>query len=291
MKRLTVTVEEPACALVLAPVGIATPHDAVTALDVTGGRIERVLGEPELGLGAALLRPAGGPLVLDYAVAPAPAGQPYPEAAFRPRANRFTAAAAELADASRGIAARAGGGRVGIAALVAVAEARFDYAHPETRFNDGTDAVPYLSCGTTPGSCVDINTYLVASLRAAGYEAAYVYGHFFPADRGGVTHDMHCWVVTRHDGEVLEWDIAHHMKAGLGPTRAALDPRPGRRVALGHSMGQSYDDPRIPPMLKLLSEPLALHDGAVRRLSLSVRLADARAPGGAPAEGPLAGVR
>lgn len=80
----------------------------------------------------------------------------------------------------------------GIAALVAEAESRFDYAHLEQRFNDGTDSVPYLACGLTPGSCVDINTYLVASFRAAGYEAAYVYGYFFPAERGGCTDDGHC---------------------------------------------------------------------------------------------------
>ncbi|MFZ5965441.1 transglutaminase domain-containing protein [Thalassococcus sp. BH17M4-6] len=67
--------------------------------------------------------------------------------------------------------------------------------------------MPYRSCGLTSGSCTDINTYLVASLRAAWFEAGYAYGYFFPQDSGGVTHDMHCWVVTHFGGHVLEWDI------------------------------------------------------------------------------------
>jgi hypothetical protein len=56
-------------------------------------------------------------------------------------------------------------------------------------------------------------------VRAAGFEAAYLAGYFFPEERGGPTNDMHCWVVTRHAGEVLAWDIAHHMKADLGTVR------------------------------------------------------------------------
>ncbi|MFP4327897.1 MAG: transglutaminase domain-containing protein [Paracoccaceae bacterium] len=272
MRTLTVEIAEPGAAPILAPTGIATPHDAVTGLEVAGGRLAAALTEPELGLGACLILPEGGPLSLRYRVEPAPEGQPYPDAAFRPRQTRHTVAADALAAASRRIACEAGGGRAGIAALVAEAEARFAYAHPEHRFDDGADAVPYLACGTTPGSCVDINTYLVASLRAAGYEAAYLYGYFFPAERGGVTDDMHCWVVTREGGEVLEWDIAHHMKGGLGPTRVALDPRPGERVALGHSMGHRYRAGGRGISLKLLAEPVSVPvTGAAERILLRAR--------------------
>ena len=74
---------------------------------------------------------------------------------------------------------------------------------------------------------------------------------------------MHCWVVTRHGGRILEWDIAHHMKAGLSPVRPALDPRPGHRVALGHSMGHRYafSDDASEIEMKLLAEPVWLVDG------------------------------
>jgi hypothetical protein len=279
MRRLTVEIAGPVADPVLAPTGLATPHEAVTGLIVTGGRIEAIATEPELGLGAALIQPDGGPLVLNYAIGAAPEAGGYPEAAFRPRATRYTTASDELAEASRTVAEAAGGGRAGIAALVAEAEQRFAYAHPERKFNDGTEVVPYLSCGLTPGSCVDINTYLVASLRAAGYEAGYFYGYFFPEERGGMTDDGHCWVATRHVGEILEWDIAHHIKAGLGPTQPGLNPRPGERVALTHSMGHRYALPGRDIALKLLGEPMRLTaEGALDRLNLVARLTPAIVP-------------
>ncbi|MAU51066.1 MAG: hypothetical protein CMN17_01560 [Roseovarius sp.] len=257
---------------VLAPAGMATPEEAVITATVTGGRIAAVLLETGLGLAALRIEAAGGSLAVGHEIVPE--GAPYPEVIFAPRTTPYTVAAEDLAQASREIARAAGGGMAGIAALVAEAEARFAYAHPEIRFNDGTDEVPYLSCGLTPGSCVDINTYLVASLRAAGYEAGYVYGHFFPAEKGGVTDDMHCWVITRHAGEIRHWDIAHHMKAGLGPTRPALNPRPGWRVALGHSMGHVYGAGDGAVRLKILAEPMALLDGgALRPLPYLARLA------------------
>lgn len=278
MRQLVVTVMPPLTGPLLVPAGIATPHGHVRGLAVEGGRIDALVNEPDLGQCAALVGHDGGPVTLSYDVADAPADTPYPEAAFRPRANRYTTAAAELAEASRAIAQAAGGGPAGIAALVAEAESRFAYDHPDARFNDVTDSVPYLSCGMTPGSCVDINTYLVASLRAAGFEAGYIYGYFFPAERGGMTDDGHCWVITRHDGAVQEWDIAHHLKAGLGPTRAAPNPRPGTRVALTHSMGHSYALPDRALFLKILGEPLHLPpDGPPVWPTISARLSQADA--------------
>lgn len=258
MRVLTVSVQPPLTGPLLVPAGIATPHGIVDALEVDGGQIETLVNEPDFAVSAAIVGHDGGPVTLRYQVRPAPADTPYPEAAFCPRATRYTTAATALAEASRTIAQAAGGGRAGIQALVAEAESRFAYDHPEQRFNDATDCVPYLSCGLTPGSCVDINTYLVASLRAAGFEAAYIYGYFFPAERGGRTDDGHCWVVTRHAGEVLEWDIAHHLKAGLGPTLPALNPRPGERIALTHSMGHTYAHQGRKLFLKILGEPLHL---------------------------------
>lgn len=257
MRQLEIEVKElhPGTRL-LAPAGMCSPQDAVTATTVSGGEIIAVTLEPELGLAALWIEAGGGALTLTHAIAPARTGQGYPEAVFTPRATPYTIAADDLAQASRALAEAAGGGQAGLHALVAEAEARFTYDHPEARFDDGADAVPYLSCGTTPGSCVDINTYLVASLRAAGYEAGYVYGYFFPEEKGGVTHDMHCWVVTRHAGELLDWDIAHHMKAGLGPTKPGLNPRPGWRVALGHSMGHAYATDKTTARFKLLAEPM-----------------------------------
>lgn len=279
MTSLTVYIDTTCKGAILAPTGIATPYEAVDGVSVQGGQITDVLTEPELGLGAILVQPDGPEAILTYRVTPNPKNGAYPEAAFKPRRTRHTQAAEPLPEASRAIAKQAGGGRAGIEAVVAEAEARFAYAHPDRRFTDGLEEVPLLACGLTKGSCVEINTYLVASLRAAGYEAAYFYGYFFPKERGGLTDDGHCWVATRHDGEVLEWDIAHHIKAGLGPTRPALNPRPGARVAVTHSMDHRYVAPTAVFEPMVLGEPMRLSEGGtLSYLSLTARLS-ARANG------------
>ncbi|MGF1659439.1 MAG: transglutaminase domain-containing protein [Rubrimonas sp.] len=249
-------------ARLLAPLGLASSLGSVAGLSVEDGRIVETLAELETGQQAALIAPeTGGPVMLTWRYAPAPDAPRYPDAAFRPRRSRWTEAADDLATASRAIAEASGGGAAGIAALVAEARARFTYDHPETRFNDGCAAVPYLGCGVAAGSCVDINTYLVASLRAAGYEAAYLYGYFFPAEKVDRCVDGHCWVATRCDGEMLDWDIAHHIKAGLDPVRPALNPRPGRRALISHSMGHRFATADGEFVLKLLGEPVWLLPG------------------------------
>ncbi len=274
MTRLDVAIVVEGSDELLVPTGVVTPHVAVRGLEVTGGEVTSVLTEADLELSAAVIQPSESTVTLTYHLKSDPKGGRYPEAAFRPRDTVYTRGAQELADASRAIAASAGGGRAGIEALVAEAESRFAYAHPQIRFNDGQDSVPYLSCGLTEGSCVDINTYLVASLRAAGYEAGYFYGYFFPKERGGITDDGHCWVVTRHAGEVLEWDIAHHLKAALGPTKPGLNPRPGERVAVTHSMGHRYAWRSDLIDLKILGEPMRLRTGSTAEYcTLTARLA------------------
>lgn len=255
----------------LAPAGMTTPYDQVERFEAEGAVIVEAVREPRLDLVALRLRATAHRARLVWHVEDPDATVSYPEAVFRPHDSSYTRAAEALAARSRDIAAQAGGGRNGIEALVAEAESRFVYAHPEQRFTDGHDTVPPLSCGTTPGSCIDINTYLMASLRAAGYEAGYLFGYFFPAESAGATTDHHCWVVTRHAGTVLEWDIAHHLKAGLGPTRPGLNPRPGSRVALGHSMGHCYPTGIGEASLRLLAEPHRQGpDGHCERLSLTI---------------------
>ena len=258
MKYLSVSITECDDRLIFAPTGTMTKHEAITSFDVEGGEITELLHETALSLSAALIVPKSDTVTLRYKICDDAKGLTYPLSAFVPRITRYTLPADELTVTSKEIARTAGGGSAGIAAIVEATEALFTYDHPKTRFNDGMDSVPLLSCGRTAGSCVDINTYLVASLRAAGYQAAYFYGYFFPEERGGFTDDGHCWVVTYHDGKYLEWDIAHHMKARLGPTQPGLNPRPGKRVAVTHSMGQRYRGMGLDCEVKVLGEPMRL---------------------------------
>ena len=259
--------DDPSARLVV-PAGLPTPHQMPIALDIEGGSMT-LSGEVTTGQTVAVVTPSGsGPLTVRYDFSEG--GTAYPEALFTPRRNRFTRAAEELVEDAVRIAREASDGHAAIQALVMAAAEKFRYAHPQVRFNDGCDEVPYLSCGLTEGSCVDINTYLIASLRAAGFEAGYVYGYFFPEEKGGVCDDGHCWVVTRHDGMIREWDIAHHLKLGTREIRPGLNPKPGHRVGFSHSMGLSFPTLGLRE-IKLIGEPAWVVSGKLERAQLSIR--------------------
>ncbi|MEM6372467.1 MAG: hypothetical protein AAF727_06775 [Pseudomonadota bacterium] len=61
--------------------------------------------------------------------------------------------------------------------------------------------------------------------------------------------------MTREDRVLRHWDIAHHLKMGARTVRAALNPKPGVRVALSHSMGWTLA-PLNAHEFKLLAEPM-----------------------------------
>jgi len=253
----------------LVPTGIPTPHQTPVAFHVEGGETA-LAGEIETGQMAAVITPQGDcPVTVSYEYRDGGAG--YPDTLFVPRLNRYTRAASALVEGVREIVDGAADGHQAISRIVNSVAEKFRYGHPQVRFNDGLDEVPYLSCGLTEGSCVDINTYLIASLRAAGLEAGYVYGYFFPEEKRGTCEDGHCWVVTRHAGVVLEWDIAHHLKLGKSEICCGLNPKPGRRVATAHSMGLTF------PVLgitgtKLLGEPGWIGaDGTLGQAELDIR--------------------
>ncbi len=253
--RLKITVNCETPTNLLAPMGLATPHLAPAAFHVEGGTMAGVC-ERQTGQWAALLQPSAEKMILTTEFrADGPA---YPDAMFAHRPNRYTRAAEALAVSARGTAAQAGGGLAGVAAIVNDVCAQFTYGHPDTRFYEDTHEMPQL-CGLTEGSCVDINAYLIAALRAAGYQAGYVVGYFFPEEKGGTCNDMHCWVVTRLDGLTLEWDIAHHLKMGMRDIQPGLNPKPGTRVPVFHSMGLDFPDQNLKE-IKLLSEPIWLRD-------------------------------
>lgn len=256
-------------ASLLVPVGISTPHQTPVSFDVKGGEV-RLAGESATGQMAAVITPHGdGPVVLEYLFQNG--GAQYPETMFVTRQTRFTRAGDALVEDIRSLVDGTQNGHTLIEKIVNAVAEKFTYGHPEIRFNDGLDEIPYLSCGLTEGSCVDINTYLIACLRAAGIEAGYVYGYFFPEEKNGTCDDGHCWVVTRHDGEVREWDIAHHLKLGTREICYGLNPKPGQRVAVAHSMGLSFPALGIVET-KLLGEPAwAGADGTLRKAELDIR--------------------
>jgi len=254
----------------LAPTGIPTPHQTPTGFAVQGGDFV-LAGEANTGQMAALITPRDGKgVILSYRFADGGSG--YPEPLFEYRPNRYTRAAEALVQDARRIADHAPDGHAAIEAIVNDVALKFDYGHPEVRFHDQTQEIPFLSCGLTEGSCVDINTYLIAMLRAAGFEAGYVVGYFFPSEKGGRCDDMHCWVATRHQGVTLEWDIAHHLKLGKREICCGLNPKSGERVAVGHSMGLDFPDPGVSG-LKLLAEPVWIdHEGRIESADIQISM-------------------
>ena len=257
MNDFTITYDAPLDpgARCLVPAGIDTPHGRCTGVTVNG-TIHDTLTEAHGGQRAHVVSGADGRLSLRFTFVEARGGS-YPEAMFRPRPSRYTRFAEDLIDEVTAIAPGAPAPDRARAIACATAE-RFTYGHPEARFNDGMDVVPALGCGLTEGSCVDINTYFIASLRAAGIEAGYVTGFYFPAEKGGRCEDGHCWVATRTgDGEVQEWDIAHHLKMGTRDIHPGLNPKPGFRAACCHSMGLNFAEIGVHD-LKALIEPLVL---------------------------------
>ncbi|WP_158569354.1 transglutaminase-like domain-containing protein [Pseudotabrizicola alkalilacus] len=228
----------------IAPAGLDTPLSRALGLSVSGGQV-RWWTEAQTGQSFARIAPEGGPLKLRFTFDGKPTA--YPEAIFRPSSSRYTRAAASLLAE----VADLGTGPSQIARAVAQ---KFDYGHPDKRFYDGhDDSLPALGCDRAAGSCVDINMYFLAALRAAGVEAGYIAGAFFPAEKGDWCRDGHCWIVTRTAEGVQEWDIAHHLKMGTRDIAPGLNPKPGFRAALSHSLGLTMPGGG---MIKLLAEPV-----------------------------------
>lgn len=248
---LTVTVTAPAQGQMIVPLGMPSPHLMPDSFAVEGARF-RLIAEQTTGQWLALIDKGAAPVAIttDYVRDPGA----YPQPMFEHRANRYTRAAEALTHDARQVARAAGGGLAGLHAIVDHTCRQFAYGHADVPFYQDAHEMPQL-CGLTQGSCVDINAYLIASLRAAGYEAGYVTGYFIPEERGDHTTDMHCWVVTRHAGMTQEWDIAHHLKMGVRDIQPGLNPKPGVRVPLAHSMGLTLPGLGLEE-LKLVAQPM-----------------------------------
>ena len=256
-KKITYRAAVPeAASSIIASNGFTTPHGTIGDVLVSGGS-HRMIEEGETGQSVMVITPDAAQIEITYFFDETSIGN-YPNVVFEFRENRFTRFADDLVqEAKEAISGKSG---LDAAAAIACAAAeRFTYGHPEEKFNDGMDEVPALGCGLVEGSCVDINTYFIAALRAAEIEAGYVTGFFFPEEKQGLCTDGHCWVVTRIDGQTQEWDIAHHLKLGTKDIKPALNPKPGFRVPCFHSMGLNFPEIGVSEF-KALLEPMAIVD-------------------------------
>lgn len=265
---VTVTVAPRPGQRLVVPTGLTTPEAVALGTEIMGAvAIEETR---EASTGQAVLVASAGTVAMEVRHRFRTGTGVYPDAMFAPRDTRFTRAAAALVEEARGIAPEADLDQRARAIANAVA-AKFTYGHPETRYYEGLEDIPLLGCGLTPGSCVDINTYLVVSLRAEGIAAGYVTGYFFPAEKVDHCSDMHCWVVTRTEDGYAAWDIAHHLKMGTREIARGMNPKPGFRVALAHSMGLDFPDLGIQET-KLIAEPMWIGAGALEGADITIRL-------------------
>lgn len=168
--------------------------------------------------------------------------------------NRYTRASPELRDLAGVITGEAEDDQTRVALLIEHAAVNFGYVHSDVRFNDGHDQVPML-CGTAKGSCVDINTYLIAASRSMGIKVQYMAGFWFHPDKQE-TLDMHCWLTFECEGKPLFWDLAHHLKWGIEPLAPGLNPAGGRRLPMTCGRGLEFATANGRISISHFSEPL-----------------------------------
>ena len=238
--EMTETARDHDAVALIVPLGIDTEFQRLEHVDLPEGWRASILREDRSGQLAALLTPPhpDAPARLRHVLSDRPGT--LPDAAWQPEPDARRRAAEDLAQDARRIAQDAGGGRPGLEAIVLDTAARFTYGAIEgpERWYTGHDAIPAVACAV--GDCIDINTYLVAALRTAGYDTAYLTCYFFDDDPNGIAAGMHCWVRTRLEGRIEDWDIAHFKKVGRADVHAALNPVPGTRVVLAHGRDHLY---------------------------------------------------
>ncbi|GAA6181475.1 hypothetical protein NBRC116594_29130 [Shimia sp. NS0008-38b] len=267
MITLNVALRAKSGARLIAPIGFSTPDVAPVSLTVSGGE-SRFMFEVGTGQTVVEVTPTGEQISFQWMFERG--GLDYVESMFQPRDSRFTRAASELVGEVRALVCDMASDDEKLRCLVDHVAGLFQYGHGNP-FYEGTNEMPQL-CTMTRGSCVDINAYLIACCRAAGIEAGYVTGYFIPEEKRSHTTDMHCWVVTRTDAGVQEWDIAHHMKMGVSEIAPGLNPKPGVRVAMSHSMGWTIPQLGLSD-IKLLAEPIWFYpDSQWERADLDINL-------------------
>jgi len=177
-----------------------------------------------------------------------------PEWVWEVQENRYTAPSADLTALATDLTRDAATETEKLCCLTGHAAEIFGYGHVEERFNDGQEDVPAI-CGTARGSCVDINTFLLAGGRAVGLKGQYIAGYWFHPEKIR-TDDMHCWLAFETDGELQFWDVAHHLKWGVNGFGAGLNPAGGRRVAMSCGRGLEFETPNGAVSISHFSEPV-----------------------------------
>lgn len=222
----------------IAPVAPDTPDQRVLATEFHGFAPLGMVRATNSGQAAWLCRlEAGAAPRIRYRFAAE--GGAWPEWAFHPAGTRFDVASAALAgEVADSVAAGPPAARV--PAVMQFVADRFQYGKRARYLGDDQAAMPALGCDLQTGTCVDMHTVGVAALRAIGIEAVYVIGGFVYAGKENFPTG-HCWLNLRAVGAAHHYDISHHVEYGLGAVTPSLNPKPGRRFALGLGRGLVFE--------------------------------------------------
>ncbi|MCI4664235.1 MAG: transglutaminase-like domain-containing protein [Neomegalonema sp.] len=248
-----------------------------TRFDVSGVREVAEIGAQNSDCRSYLLRASGGAMQLRYEFKLGPQNDEAfaaPEWAWRVQSNRYTTAAPGLVELAGRLAQGATNQKAALRRIVEDAAGVFAYDHVDEPFNHQCSDVPMI-CGTSKGSCVDINTYILAAALSVGIEGQYIAGYWIHPQKTE-TRDMHCWLAFRVDGELVFWDLAHALKWGatLGARiEDGLNPAGGRRLAMSCGRGIEFDTPVGAVSISHFSEPVLLgDDGAQNRPEIMVKV-------------------
>lgn len=262
MKRVEIIVEEPAPnddAILLFPQPF--DHWGQAFVSVETDRAEDPVELTALNseqrayaIGAANRAPA----VITYHIAESDG--PVPDSVWRVQQNHLTVADESLVVLARQITAHADSVNAKLHALMEYAAGIFSYELIGELFYEGHSSVPAL-CGTTKGSCIDINVFLFAAALSLGLRGQYIAGYWFQPGQAE-TNDMHCWLVFEAGGELIFWDLAHHLKWGVEKMAPGLNPAGGRRIAMSHGCGLRFNTGNGQVEVAHFSRPLWVLPGA-----------------------------
>ncbi len=205
-----------------------TPEQTVLSVNVLQGQYLGTVQAENSGQTALRIEPDARRAVIEVEFSDH-AGA-YPDWLFTPTGGRHEMPSEALAQMIASLTA-GNSDAASLDRIIAHVDERFVYGRRDQGLGDDTDAMPALVCDTNAGTCVDTHSYAVAAVRAAGIDAAYISGVFFK-DGQTVSAPGHCWFATIAEGHHQHWDSSHHIKYGLGPTRAVYNPLPGTRFAL-----------------------------------------------------------
>ena len=86
---------------------------------------------------------------------------------------------------------------------------------------------------------------------------------------------MHCWLAFETDGQLLFWDLAHHLKWGVPKLAPSLNPAGGRRIAMSCGRGLTFETPNGNIEISHFSEPVwIMPDGRQRQPDLRAKVTD-----------------